>query len=377
MSMVSIRPSPQKGCDSQLQHNQIRPVTQPRPILAAGGRCSGGTAGRRSSFSSYINTNTVVGSAAPVTVLRRNARERNRVKQVNHGFAALRNHVPGAAKNKKMSKVETLRRAVEYIQALQEVLRDADGDQEFADQSSPDTKPVAIDMETGSAEGAGRCYHSPSMSMATCCDSLTPTSVCSVDSGCRDTSPMPAFYLNNLEPTSANVSRSPLPSRPSSLSPGHQLVYSSTAVNGTIEPTSNGSCSVPPLTFTSPHQNTPQLVRHTPNSTLSHQHPHHHQQFNIPHQFQHRQQTVSALTSPTSLASPGSAFSSALMSPYAGSTGAVSPTPSYGSAADMAVAPATTASFDSIGFGEEAASDVLSPQDEELLDAIAWWQSSQ
>ncbi|CAH0382477.1 unnamed protein product [Bemisia tabaci] len=68
----------------------------------------------------------------PASVARRNARERNRVKQVNNGFATLRSHIPvqgsynqnssSRSSNKKLSKVETLRMAVEYIRSLQELL---------------------------------------------------------------------------------------------------------------------------------------------------------------------------------------------------------------------------------------------------------------
>ncbi|KAH9420926.1 protein dimerization [Dermatophagoides pteronyssinus] len=58
----------------------------------------------------------------PSSVARRNERERNRVKMVNLGFATLRQHVPNGVKNKKMSKVETLRSAVEYIRELQKLL---------------------------------------------------------------------------------------------------------------------------------------------------------------------------------------------------------------------------------------------------------------
>lgn len=57
-------------------------------------------------------------------VARRNARERNRVKQVNCGFEILRNQIPTAAKNKKMSKVDTLRHAVDYIRHLKDMLSD-------------------------------------------------------------------------------------------------------------------------------------------------------------------------------------------------------------------------------------------------------------
>merc|ERR1719510_2683030 len=62
----------------------------------------------------------------PAKVQRRNARERNRVKQVNSGFDHLRSHIPSAAKHKKMSKVDTLRHAVEYIQSLQNCLDNAE-----------------------------------------------------------------------------------------------------------------------------------------------------------------------------------------------------------------------------------------------------------
>lgn len=78
----------------------------------------------------------------PASVARRNARERNRVKQVNNGFATLRQHIPasvsaalspqstgsGRGQNKKLSKVETLRLAVEYIRSLQQMIDDHEND---------------------------------------------------------------------------------------------------------------------------------------------------------------------------------------------------------------------------------------------------------
>ncbi|NXG06196.1 ASCL1 protein, partial [Sakesphorus luctuosus] len=64
---------------------------------------------------------------------RRNERERNRVRLVNLGFAALRQHVPHGAASKKMSKVETLRSAVEYIRALQRLLDEHDAAASFPD----------------------------------------------------------------------------------------------------------------------------------------------------------------------------------------------------------------------------------------------------
>lgn len=73
--------------------------------------------------------------AQPASVARRNARERNRVKQVNNGFAALRQHIPstvsaalagGRGSSRKLSKVDTLRLAVEYIKSLKNLLDEND-----------------------------------------------------------------------------------------------------------------------------------------------------------------------------------------------------------------------------------------------------------
>ncbi|EFA02710.2 Achaete-scute complex protein T3-like Protein [Tribolium castaneum] len=78
----------------------------------------------------------------PASVARRNARERNRVKQVNNGFATLRQHIPasvaaafapqgpstGRGASKKLSKVETLRLAVEYIRSLKQMIEDHEND---------------------------------------------------------------------------------------------------------------------------------------------------------------------------------------------------------------------------------------------------------
>lgn len=65
------------------------------------------------------------------SIERRNARERNRVKQVNNGFDILRQYIPnkiievengGRATSKKLSKVDTLKLAVKYIQRMKEML---------------------------------------------------------------------------------------------------------------------------------------------------------------------------------------------------------------------------------------------------------------
>ena len=56
----------------------------------------------------------------------RNARERNRVKTVNIGFEMLKKQIPSAASVKKMSKVNILTQAVDYIETLQSLLSDSE-----------------------------------------------------------------------------------------------------------------------------------------------------------------------------------------------------------------------------------------------------------
>lgn len=89
----------------------------------------------------------------PLAVARRNARERNRVRQVNDGFAALRRHIPeevaaafenansNRGPNKKLSKVETLRMAVEYIRNLECLLNIGHADKENMSRPSMESFP--------------------------------------------------------------------------------------------------------------------------------------------------------------------------------------------------------------------------------------------
>ncbi|XP_027507077.1 achaete-scute homolog 2 [Pipra filicauda] len=116
---------------------------------------------RRLAFAALPGT----GAAAAAAVARRNERERNRVRLVNLGFAALRQHVPHGAASKKMSKVETLRSAVEYIRALQRLL-----DEHDAAASFPDGRGRVAVGEVG---GGGYSSASPSFA------SSVPGSPCS------------------------------------------------------------------------------------------------------------------------------------------------------------------------------------------------------
>ena len=62
--------------------------------------------------------------ANPPKTVRRNARERNRVKQIDVGFDKLKNIIPHAANQKKISRVKILAFAHDYINHLSNILSD-------------------------------------------------------------------------------------------------------------------------------------------------------------------------------------------------------------------------------------------------------------
>ncbi|XP_005384257.1 PREDICTED: achaete-scute homolog 2 [Chinchilla lanigera] len=94
------------------------------PVASAAGRRS--TSPELLRCSRRRRPSTAESGSCAAAVARRNERERNRVKLVNLGFQALRQHVPHGGASKKLSKVETLRSAVEYIRALQCLLAEHD-----------------------------------------------------------------------------------------------------------------------------------------------------------------------------------------------------------------------------------------------------------
>ena len=84
----------------------------------------------------------------PVAVARRNARERNRVKTVNDSYQHLKNHVPGAARQKRMSKVDIIKHSIEYIQKLQKMVEHS----EKASTQFPTIEPQQINNMQSEAE---------------------------------------------------------------------------------------------------------------------------------------------------------------------------------------------------------------------------------
>ncbi|XP_057710083.1 uncharacterized protein LOC130927951 [Corythoichthys intestinalis] len=61
-------------------------------------------------------------SLEPAFIRKRNERERHRVRCVNEGYARLRERLPMEFDDKRLSKVETLRAAIQYIKHLQSLL---------------------------------------------------------------------------------------------------------------------------------------------------------------------------------------------------------------------------------------------------------------
>ncbi|XP_075972442.1 achaete-scute complex protein T3-like [Anticarsia gemmatalis] len=123
MPMAAIHSYQNLGVDQKLTHLQAQAPRRLAPAPVDANRCK-----KRSYLHQPYPTQ-------PASVARRNARERNRVKQVNNGFAALRQHIPsavaaalagGRGSSRKLSKVDTLRLAVEYIKSLKKLLEDSE-----------------------------------------------------------------------------------------------------------------------------------------------------------------------------------------------------------------------------------------------------------
>ncbi len=130
----------------------------------------------------------------PTAVARRNERERNRVKHINGTFTTLRQHLPSGAKNKKMSKVETLRSAIRYISHLQQILTAQDEEDSKSDgdavQSPHSTSAIdCSDADTSKTTKAENSIEDSSRRASCSSESSAETasadSSCSPDSGSR------------------------------------------------------------------------------------------------------------------------------------------------------------------------------------------------
>ena len=79
-------------------------------------------AGRLSYFPFHGHLDMYDYSFEPTFIRKRNERERQRVRCVNEGYMRLREHLPQEFEDKRLSKVETLRAAIDYMKHLQDLL---------------------------------------------------------------------------------------------------------------------------------------------------------------------------------------------------------------------------------------------------------------
>lgn len=120
------------------------------------------------------SNHSLVATMDPIAVARRNERERNRVKQVNDGFDALRKKVPFLPDKKKLSKVEILRCAMMYINDLKCVV------EEF-DHNNSHLLPANVQHHQCRAEGSVSSLSNNSTGSDDDCILLGPEEDCLVD----------------------------------------------------------------------------------------------------------------------------------------------------------------------------------------------------
>ncbi|KAM7349192.1 achaete-scute family bHLH transcription factor scute [Cochliomyia hominivorax] len=211
------------------------------------------------------------------SVLRRNARERNRVKQVNNSFSRLRQHIPqsiiadltkggGRGPQKKISKVDTLRIAVEYIRRLQDLLEDLNGGSSNSTQTQYESQNSA-NCDSASNSSFSSSSSSGSSSPASYTTSNTPVYYT------QSTSPLPSMLDVNLQLPHIN---NPYNNSTTLLSPVSLNSYSPPH-NQTVQ-FENSGCQSPTLSFNSSLSYETPTFEQTPQLTSVPELQHHFQQ---------------------------------------------------------------------------------------------------
>ncbi|XP_031623521.1 achaete-scute complex protein T3-like [Contarinia nasturtii] len=200
-TLIQQHPQQMNHMHSQQPHHQMqtapmakRPIAPAPPSIAEHNqlnRVSSTMSNSKKSKMTYAHM--AYTATQPASVQRRNARERNRVKQVNMGFNNLRQHIPsdvitklangGRGASKKLSKVDTLRLAVEYIRRLQGLLDDSD------------IESLSASSNSISSSTSSNSYYSPSPVQC-----IQPPPPCSESSA----SPTPSYSSDNSSVGNSN-----------------------------------------------------------------------------------------------------------------------------------------------------------------------------
>ena len=135
--------------------------------------------------------------STPPKTVRRNARERNRVKQIDQGFDKLKSNIPVAANQKKISRVKILSSAVEYIQQLHTILNEHEAvcrqGGVKVEAPRPLTPPKALMGQLGGAYQGGYMHYPQHPSPMNTHSPISPY-------GSFDSSSMSSGYYSNHSP---------------------------------------------------------------------------------------------------------------------------------------------------------------------------------
>ncbi|XP_059346647.1 achaete-scute homolog 2-like [Ammospiza nelsoni] len=147
-----LEPTPPPELLEQLLQQRLGPLPRPAPIVRL----------RRGPGGGYEPTGD------PAEVLERrqaaNAKERERIRNLNSGFSQLRSLVPLVPRDRRPSKADTLRAAAEYIRLLRGVLQELGAEQELGGtaRGAPEPGLAEPPRAPGDPPKAGaRCFLTP------------------------------------------------------------------------------------------------------------------------------------------------------------------------------------------------------------------------
>ncbi|XP_061167700.1 achaete-scute homolog 2-like [Saccostrea echinata] len=108
----------------------------------------------------------------PTFIRKRNERERDRVRCVNDGYARLKEQLPLENKHKRISKVEILRRAIDYIKYLNAIL-ETDNENDSNEHTHEQGVDESRDTELAQQDNVNEDFPEND-TLSICCKDLSP-----------------------------------------------------------------------------------------------------------------------------------------------------------------------------------------------------------